>query len=107
MERHERAASNRHRGGRAGHHVMIAAAVVRVLVADRADNCELVGGLGQIRHRFAELDARHGSGNRLELAANLGRRIGLGIERLVMRRPAVEPDHDAIDLLAGRLRHRL
>jgi hypothetical protein len=82
---------------------MVAAAVIRVFVANGTYNRELVGGLGEIRHRLAELHAGNRGGDRLELTANLRRCIGLGIERFVMRWPAIEPDQDAVDLLATGL----
>jgi hypothetical protein len=82
---------------------MVAAAVIRIFVANGTYNREFVGGLGEIRHHLAELHAGNRGGDRLELAANLRRRIGLGIERLVMRWPAIEPDQNAINLLATGL----
>ncbi len=43
---------------------------------------------------FAQVDAAHVGVDRAKLAANLGRRVGLGIERIEMRRPARLQHHD-------------
>ena len=50
--------------------------------------------LGDEKSRGLRLD-------RLELAANAGRGIGLGVERIEVRRPAELEEHD--DALRGRL----
>jgi hypothetical protein len=47
MKSDECAASDRHGSGCAGHHVVIAAAMVRVLVADRADDRVFIEAPGQ------------------------------------------------------------
>ncbi len=95
MKADERAAADRNPRRRAGHHVVIAGAVVPLVVANRADDRQLVGDAGQPRHVLREVDAGHLGADGLELAANLGRRVGLGIERLEVRRPAVHPNQDA------------
>ena len=107
METDEGAAADRHRGRRAGHQVVVAAAVVGILVADRADDRELVKGLGQRRQRFAEVHARHARGDRLELAADFLGRVRLRIEGFVVRGTAVEPDQDAVDLVGAGFAARL
>ena len=60
---------------------------------------------GRARHVLGEEHAGRSRGDRLELAANFRRRVGLGVERLVVRRAAVEPDQDARRRL-GRLARR-
>src|SRR3954469_15658877 len=82
---------------------MISATVIRIFVADRADDSDLVGHLRQFRNGFAKMNAWNGGRDRPELAANFFGGVRLRIEGLVMRRPAIQPDHDAIDLPGGRL----
>src|SRR5690606_27860392 len=69
--------------------------------ADRADDRQLIGHAGQFRQALAELDAGDGCADRLPLAADLGRRQRFGIEGLVVRRTAVEPDQNATLRLAA------
>ena len=107
MERHERTARDRHRRRHAGHHVMIAAAVIRVLVANRADDRELVGHARKLGNALAKMDTGNLRGNGFKLAANLGRRVRLGIERFVMRRATILPNEDAIDVLPANSRRQL
>jgi hypothetical protein len=83
---------------------MIAAAMIRVLVADRADDGEFVEHLRELGDGLAEMNARDGGRDRLESAANFRRRVRFRIESFVMRRPAIEPDHDAIDIFRRRIR---
>src|SRR3954468_529641 len=52
MKRHECAAADRHWRGRARHEVMIPSAMIRVLMADAADDGHLVHHLRQLRHAF-------------------------------------------------------
>ena len=104
MKRDERAAGDWHRRRHARHHVVVAAAVIRILVANGTNDRELVRGRGQLRNAFAELNSRNLRGDGFELAANFRRRIRLRIERLVMRRPAIHPDENAIDVPARQLR---
>jgi hypothetical protein len=52
----------------------------RVVVVDRADDGELLGVTGQEGKMLAEGDAGGGGGDRAELAPDLGRRVGLGVE---------------------------
>ena len=51
---------------------------------------------GQVGKDLADLQARDRSRDRLELAPNVRRRRGLGVERVQMRRPAGQPDQNAI-----------
>ena len=98
MEGHKRAAVHRHRRRPTGHQVMIATAVIGVLVADGPHDGHLVHHLGQVRHLVAKLHARHVGLYRAELTANLLGRIRLGIKTLVMRRPAIQPHENAVQL---------
>ena len=91
----ERSATDRDPRRRSGHHVMIAGPVIPLVVADRADHGRLVGDARQPRHDLRVVDAGDLRPDHAELAANLGRRVRLGVEGLVMRRPAVHPDEDA------------
>jgi hypothetical protein len=61
---------------------------------ERADENELVGGSGKLWKVLANVDARQAGGNRLELAANLSRSVGLEIDHVHLRRAAVEMDID-------------
>ena len=71
--------------------------VVRVLVP-RSDyrpyRRRPVHLLGDQRQHLADLDARHGGANRLELPADLPRRVHLQVVHVLMRRAAGEVDHD-------------
>ena len=60
----------------------------------RADDRQFVGHAGQLWHQFANLNARHIGGNRLKLAADLGRSIRLEIIHIEMGRPAGQQHHD-------------
>src|SRR5437763_1924892 len=99
MKRHERTATDGNRRWRTGHQVMISAAVIWIFVADRTDDRHFIGHLGQLRNGLTKPDSGNSRGDWAEVTADFFRRIGLGIECLVMRWPAIEPDHDAIDLL--------
>src|SRR6476661_6886757 len=50
---------------------------------------------GESRQMFAELHAGKGGRNRLELAADFLRRLGLHVPHIEMRRSAVEEEYDA------------
>ena len=64
-----------------------------LLVADhRADERDLVEDLGRLRPMLADLDSRHVRVDRLRRALIL--RARLGIERVVLARPAVHPQQD-------------
>src|SRR5690349_19492891 len=99
MESDKCTALHRHRCRRAGHHVVITPAMVWVFVADGTDDGQLIGNLGQVGNDLAKLNSGDRGGNRTELAADFLGRIRLGVERLVMRRPAIHPDENAVDLL--------
>src|SRR5262249_26441147 len=85
---YERAAGDRDRCGHAGHHVVIAAAVVRIFVANGTYNGQFISDPREFRNGFAELDSRHLGRNWLELPADFQRRVRLGIEAFVMGRAA-------------------
>jgi hypothetical protein len=65
-----------------------------VLVAPRANQADLVHGLGHVGQQLADFQAGDVGGNWLVFAANFFRRIGLKIERVVMRKPASEEHED-------------
>ena len=60
----------------------------------RADRNELVHHFGHERQMLANLDAGNVRLDRLELSANLRRRIHLDVEHVLMWRPAGQVDHD-------------
>ena len=95
MEADERPAADRDARRSPGHHVVVAGPVVALIVADRTHEGDLVHQPGQLLHVLREDDAWHFGGERFELAANLARCSGLGVERLVVGRPTVHPDEDA------------
>ena len=49
----------------------------------------------EARQMFADADAGNGRADGAVLAANLGRRVRLGVERVEVARAAVEEDEDA------------
>ena len=54
---------------------------------------------GHARGDFGEAHARDRGGDGAELAADAGRGVGLGVERVVMAGAAERPDQDAVDVL--------
>ena len=96
MEADKRAAADRDPRRGAGHHVMVAGAVVALVVAHRTDDGELVSDLRQLGHVLGELDPRHARRDRRKLTTDLGRGIGLGVEGLEVRRAAIHPDQNAV-----------
>src|SRR5579872_3413034 len=76
------------------------AGVVLIAGADkRSDDGELVHHRRNLGHVLANLDAGDVGLDRLELAADIGRRVGLQVEHVLMRRAAGQVDHD--DRLVG------
>ena len=63
-----------------------------VVMRQRTHDRQLVGLPSETRHVLAEENARHVGGDRIERPANFGRSVGLGIERVEVRRSALEPD---------------
>ena len=57
---------------------------------------------GHVRTNLGKLHAGNRRVDRPELTANAGRRIRLGIERVMVARPAVRPDQNAVDVLGCR-----
>ena len=78
--------------------VQMVAIVERPL--DAADERQFIGDPGLQRHQLRNVKARNVGLNRLELAANLGRRLRLEVVHVEVTRPAVQADHD--DRLARR-----
>jgi hypothetical protein len=68
------------------------------------DNRQLVGNLCLQRHQFRDFETGDVRSNGLELAANLGRRLGLQIVHIEVAWPAVQADHDdrLVRCIAGR-----
>ena len=77
-----------------GHHQVVGDAVAAVLRVVAADDAELVGLLGQERQVLGDADAGQGRRDGAELAADLGRSVGLGVEGVVVTRPALHPQED-------------
>ena len=70
-------------------------AVQRIGMRQRADHRQAIHDPSDLGQSLADVDSRHAGRNRLQLPLNLGRRLRLGIERLVLRRRAVLVDQDA------------
>ena len=92
--------------GIAGQHPVAADVVVVVVGRDRPHDGQLVGDPRGARQQLAELDAGHVGLDRLERPADLGRGAGLGVEGLVLRRPALQPEEDHVLRPAERRRAR-
>ena len=75
-------------------------------MADRADHRHGVHDSGHPRQQLAHRQARHARGDRLELAAQLGRRVRLHVERVLLGDAAelVKEDHRLGPHLQARLR---
>src|SRR5687767_14831525 len=69
--------------------------VIDVVVRHRADQRQLPGALGQAREVLADAQSWYGCGNRRELAAVLGRRVGLHVPGVLVRRAAPHEQEDA------------
>ena len=73
-------------------------------VVDRAHERQVVGLSGQERQVLAERKARHGRCDRLELAADLNRGIGLHVPQILVSRAAFEhKENERLCLGPGRL----
>src|SRR5439155_15742496 len=96
-------------GDHAGHHDVVAAAVVRVWVRQAAEDGQLVSDLGGPRQQVGELDAGDVGADRPEVAANLGRSVVFVSPQVVLRPAAEDEDEDAVDIafLLRRCRSRL
>ena len=68
--------------------------VVPLAADEGADDRQPIHHAGQPRQMLADLDAGDTGGDRLELAADFGRRVGFEIDHVLMRRPAGQEDHD-------------
>ena len=82
----------------AGEHVVVGRAVVGVVMAERADQRELVHLPGRARQVLADLDAGHVGGDGLELAAKLGGRVGLQVPGVDGAQAAVQEQEDQRDI---------
>ena len=80
--------------------------VVRMPVRERPHDGQPIGARGEPRQVLAERDAGRLRGDRLELAADLGRRVGLQVERVELARPAGQEDQDHRLRPPGRSRLR-
>src|SRR5579859_6961332 len=103
MKTDESAAAYGNSRGSSRHHVMVASAVIILIVAHRTEYCQLVADRCQPRHVLREEHSGDFRLDRLEFAANLGRRVGLGIERLDVAGATVEPDQDAARFCSCRI----
>ncbi len=90
-----------HRGPPAGRLVFEEAAgealegvVPVVAIRHGADQRAAIHHLGEARQMLGDLETRNIGGDGLEFAADLGRRIHLQIEDILMRRAARQEDHD-------------
>src|SRR5579864_557570 len=63
-------------------------------VCERPNQRVLMRSRGEAGQMLADVHARYLRGNRLELAAHLGRRIGLHVKRIDMAGSAGEKDQD-------------
>src|SRR6186713_351256 len=69
--------------------------MVDVRMRHRADDCELIGALRELRKMLADLDAGNLRGDRTKLAANLGRGIRFHVPRILMGRTSPHEEQDA------------
>ena len=89
----------------AGQRVVGPGVVVGDRVVDRPDERQVVGLLRQHRQVLAELAARHGRLDRLELAADLRGGVGLHVPGVLVRRaPFQEHQDHRLDLRPARCR---
>ena len=96
------------RGEVAGEDVVVGRAVVRVVVAERPHQRELVHLRRDLRQQVADLQAGDLRLRRVELAAELRGRVGLQVERVEVALPAVQEHEDERHVLLGlRLQLRL
>ena len=79
---------------RPGQDVMRGHQVIVVTVRQGADEGVLMSPCGEARQVLADVQPGRGGGDWLKLAANLGRRPGLHVERVVMARRAGQKDDD-------------
>ncbi len=66
-----------------------------VIGGHRAKNGDMIGELGRHRHELPDLKPRRGRRDRLEIAPDLGRCVGLRIPSFVLRWTAEHEQHDA------------
>src|SRR5207237_1110808 len=78
--------------GPAGHHVLIGRAVAAVFGIPAAEQGKPLNLFCERGADFGELDAGEGRVDRAELAFDADRRVGLGVERIVMARSAAGPN---------------
>ena len=95
MKRNECAATNGDWCWATGHQVVISRAVIVLIVGNGTNDGEIAEALGEFRHFVAKVNAGDRCGNRSEFSSNFGWCVGFGIERFVVRRPTIEPHHDA------------
>ena len=67
---------------------------VETLEAHAANERHLIGDPGLQGHVLADVEAGHVGLDRLELAADLGRRLGLQVVHVELGGTAIQPDHD-------------
>ena len=69
----------------------------------RTDDRKLIRTGCHVRHQLTEFESRQFRGNRIQLAANLGRRQRFHIVHVDMTWTAKQPEQHAIDLAPGPL----
>ena len=80
----------------AGEANLVAGRVARVVVVQAADDRPLVHDACAHRQHVGELNARHARVHRAELAAVLGRGVGLGVPHVDVAGPAAHPEQDDV-----------
>ena len=81
------------RADRIARQAQIGAVLIEAAV-ERADDGKLLHHSRQPRQMFADLDPRHVRGDRPEASADLGRRLHLQVDHVLVRRAPREIDHD-------------
>src|SRR5579875_865173 len=72
----------------------------------RANDNAFIHACGDLREDFTNLNAGHFRGNRLELAADLGRRFSLDVPQVLMRWTAAQEDIDDCFMAIAAGAHR-
>lgn len=96
METDEGAAADGNAGWRAGHHVMVARAVIALVVSNRSDDGVFVRDRCELGKMLREVNPWDARGNRLELPADLDGSFRFRIERLEVGWATIHPDQNAI-----------
>ena len=95
MKAHKRPTAHGNPGRGAGHHIVVACPMIALIVADGADDGQLVGNRGQLRQFLTVMDTGNAGLNRVEFPSDLFGSVRFGVECLVVGRASIEPDQDA------------